>query len=233
MAHRIGSLDDVVVYLVPLGSGRFEFYSEPPDDPPSDKRPEGFFRRWMHRLSERWGEAVHSARHKSEPAAGRFALWRDWAVCRLAEEVAEQRTLWSLRQAMSATLVYSSELAEAAALAERNRVLAEARRHHGLWLIVDTLLFISSGVFFFIPGPNVFAYYFGIRSVGHYLSWRGARQASTTTCWETRLEPALAELGRLVNVPRDVRAARVDAIATELNLSRLAAFFDRAAVPGR
>jgi hypothetical protein len=72
-----------------------------------------------------------------------------------------------------------------------------------------------------------------VRVVGHYLCWRGASQAITRTRWESRPEPALAELGRLVNVPRDTRAPRVAAIATDLKLPRLAAFFDRAAVPAR
>ena len=71
------------------------------------------------------------------------------------------------------------------------------------------------------------------RVVGHYLSWRGARQALDAITWTNRPEPALAELGRLAALPRDARASRVEAIADALNLPRLAAFFDRTAVPVR
>jgi len=37
----------------------------------------------------------------------------------------------------------------------------------------------------------------------------------------------------MVDVPRDARASRVQAIAESLRLPRLVAFFDRAAVPAR
>jgi hypothetical protein len=67
--------------------------------------------------------------------------------------------------------------------------------------------------------------------VGHCLSWRGARQARLRSRWQLRAEPALTELGGLVNVPRDARASQVDAIAAALHLPRLANFFDRTAVP--
>ena len=34
-----------------------------------------------------------------------------------------------------------------------------------------------SGLLFLVPGPNVIAYYFAFRMVGHYFSLRGARKA--------------------------------------------------------
>jgi hypothetical protein len=226
-------LIDAVIYLVPLGAGRFELYSEPPDDePPSGARPEGFFRSRIHRLQDLWREAVHTSRQRDR-SGGRFARARDWAVSSIVEMVAEQRTLWSLRDAASATLVYPSDFAARQELAERDRILVHARRHHGMWLLLDGALFAGSGVFVLVPGPNVLAYYFAVRVVGHYLCWRGAGQALTRTRWETRPEPALAELGSLVNIPRDARAPRVAEIAIDLKLPRLAAFFDRAAVPAR
>jgi len=78
----------------------------------------------------------------------------------------------------------------------------------------------------------VIAYYFGLRLVGRYLSWRGARQALDRTAWRPRPEAALAELRALATVPRASRALRVEAIAVSLNLPRLAAFFDRATATG-
>lgn len=218
------------IYLLPVGSGRFELYSEPPEETSSIEPRDGLFTRSFHRLGERWRETVHSAR-RGGPAAGRLRRWRDLSVCRVAEMIAEQRTLWSIRKERAAHFVYPSDLSEPAALVRRDRMLAAARRHHGIWIIFDGILFAISGVFMLIPGPNVLAYYFGVRVVGHYLSWRGARQALERLSWEPRAEPALAELGRLVDVPRDARASRVQAIAEALHLPRLVAFFDRAAVP--
>src|SRR5262245_55785186 len=116
---------ETCVYLVPVGSGRFELYSEPPDDLSDDGQPTGFVRRMMHRAQERWNEAVHMAR-RPNPTASRFGQWRDWAVCRVAEMVAEQRTLWGLRQAEHATLVHPSDMIEARACAVRDAALARA-----------------------------------------------------------------------------------------------------------
>jgi len=219
------------VYLVPVGAGRFELYSEPPDESAASERPEGFVRQLFHRAHERWTEAVQTAR-RPNPTAGRFAQWRDWGVCRVAEMIAEQRTLWGLRHATSATLVHASDVSERNAAAVRDTALARAKRHHGIWLVVDALLFVASGVFVLVPGPNVLAYYFGVRVIGHYFSWCGARRGLDTQ-WETRSEPALSELAHLVNEPREARASRVAAIAAALKLPRLAAFFDRAAIPAR
>jgi K+-H+ exchange-related protein len=217
-------VSDAVVYLVPVGAGRFDFYAEPPDDHVSGSR--------LHRLQEWWRAAVHSARQQ-EPPPGWFARVRHWTVRRGAEMIAEQRTLWSLRHVAAATLVYPSHLSDPAAGAVRDRLLGHARRHHGRWLLVDLVLFTLSGVFFLVPGPNVIAYYCALRVVGHFLSWRGACQAIDRTRWQLRPEPALTELAALADAPRDARAARVDAIAAGLHLPRLAIFFDRCTAPAR
>ena len=223
------------MYLVPVGAGRFELYSEAPDDADAAGQPppaEGFWKRTMHQAQVRWREAVHSARAGDE-SAGWFARLRDRAVCRAAESIAEQRTLWSLRNCTSATLVHPSDLTAAPLDEVRIGLLSRARQHHGRWLLIDALLLIVSGLLMLVPGPNVLAYYFAFRVAGHYLSWRGARQALEVVTWANHAEPALAELGRLAALPRDARQSRVEAIAGSLNLPRLAVFFERTAVPVR
>jgi K+-H+ exchange-related protein len=223
---------DAVVYLVPLGRDRYELYSEPPDeDEPAAPRG-GVFRRWTESLRARWRSAVRDVRHDepSEPSrSGVMARARHWLVSQIAETIASQRTLWSLRHAASVEMRYPDSLAESAAVERRRQLLADARRHHGIWLIADGALFAASGVFVLVPGPNVLAYYFGLRLVGHYLSWRGARRGLEGSEWHPCAEPALAELGALAHLPRESRAPRVEAIATTLKLPRLAAFFDRVA----
>jgi hypothetical protein len=231
-------LADEAVYLVPIGSGRFELYTEPADDPPGGsppREPAGFWARTLRRLHQRWHETARAAQTErgTGPPAGRLARVRDWLVRRIAESIAEQRTLWSLRQCTMATLVHPSDLNDTQADEIRVALLSRARAYHGRWLAIDALLFVASGVFFFVPGPNVLAYYFLFRVVGHYLSWRGARQGLEAMTWSYRPEPALAELGRLAALPRDARHSRVEAIACALNLPRLAAFFERTAVPVR
>jgi hypothetical protein len=227
-------LSDAIVYLVPVGAGRFELYSEAPDEEVASHAPpaEGFWKRTMHNAQVRWREAVHTARAGAS-SGGWFARLRDRAVCRAAESIAEQRTLWSLRNCTTATLFHPSDLTGPPLVDVRDGLLSRARRHHGRWLAIDTSLFVVSGVLALVPGPNVLAYYFAFRVVGHYLSWRGARQALEPMAWSTCPEPALAELGRLAALPREARQPRVEAIADALNLPRLAAFFDRTAVPVR
>ena len=225
--------DDATVYLVPTGSGRFELYSEPPDHVApggTPDEPDGFWRRCAGRLSEQWRQVAHAASGTDEPA-GRLARWRDWMVRRIAESVAEQRTLWSLHGVTSAAFAYPSDLSDVSAAAVRARVLAHARRHHGWWLTLDLAGVAVTAILALLPGPNLFAYYFALQAAGHYFSWRGARQALDRTSWRASAEPALAELGRLAHLPRAERAERVALIAARLHLSRLAAWFDRTAAP--
>jgi hypothetical protein len=227
-------LDDAIIYLVPVGRERFALYSEPLDDsaPDGAAEPHRFWRRPLRGLQQRWRDAVQDAR-RTDPHAGRLARARDWAVRRTVETIGEQRTLWALRHSRRASLVHPADRSPDQCAAARDLVLTHARAHHGRWLAVDGVIFAATGVFVIVPGPNVLAYYFAFRLVGHYFSWRGARQALAGTTWQLRAEPALTELGRLADLPRDARASRVHAIAAVLNLPRLAAFFDRNAVPAR
>jgi hypothetical protein len=223
-------MSGVTIYLVPVGSGRFELYSEPPADVEVEPghKPDGFVRRLIHGVQGRWRDAVQNAR-QSDPNGGFLARARDLAVRRMAEAIAEQRTLWVLRHGRDAELVHPSDLSAQDAVAIRDRILNRARTHQLRWLAVDGVILIASGVFVLVPGPNVIAYYFAFRVVGRYFSWRGARQALQATSWRLRAEPALVELGHLAHLPRAARASRVVAIAANLNLPRLAAFFDRTA----
>jgi hypothetical protein len=220
----------MTVYLVPAGRDRYELYSEAPDElPEAPADHEGVLRRWAHKSSVKWHELVDTARRGG--ALSRFGHWRDTVICRLAETIAEQRTLWALRLQTSARLDYPSRLDQATARAILDRYLAHSRQHHLRWLVLDSILFVLSGILFFVPGPNLVAYYFLFRLIGHLQSWRGARQAMERITWGMEPDQGLEELASLVDIPRAARASRVAAIAERLNLPRLSAFFDRVAVP--
>ena len=181
----------------------------------------------MHAAGEQWRSLVDTARMGED--TGRFARWRDAVISQLAGSIDEQRTLWSLRSSTEATAMCPSGLDPRAARSALNQILSHARRHHGRWLTVDLLLFIASGILFFIPGPNIVAYYLGFRAFGHLQSWRGARQATTLVHWTITDSDALAELASLAEQPHATRAARVEALAAQLELPHLPAFFERAA----
>ena len=218
----------MMVYLLALGAGRFELYSEPPEEPGEPPHPgAGRWRRWAHNAHVRWHELVELARRRT--STGQIARWRDAIVRRLAETIAEQRTLWALAQHPEATLLFPATEGEAEARTALDRALLAARRHHGLWVLVDAPLLVISGILTPVPGPNVLAYYLGFRVVGHWLSWRGARYGIGRVRWTFEPDGSLAELASLVNMPRAARASRVDAIAARLNLHRLPAFFERVA----
>jgi hypothetical protein len=220
----------MIAYLVPAGRNRFELYSEAPEGPPAPPRDgEGAFKRHLHAVSVKWHELVDAARRGG--GRGRLARWRDALVCRLAETIAEQRTLWALVDLGEATLRYPSMLDAGRARAILMSLLAHARRHHGWWLLIDLVIFIVSAVLALVPGPNLVAYYFAFRLIGHLQSWRGARHAAERIAWTFDPDLSLAELAALVDEPREARAPKVEAIAARLNLPRLGAFFDRVAVP--
>jgi Mitochondrial K+-H+ exchange-related len=225
-------LDNEAVYLVPIGSGRFDLYTEQEErDPLAPREAAGFWSRTIERLHEGWRQMARAATSRQGDRAGRLTRLRDWLVCRIAEAIAEQRTLWSLRTLASARFIYPSDLSETSAAAIRGRVLIRARRHHGWWLLINVGGVALTAVLVLLPGPNLIGYYFLFRVVAHYLSWRGARHALENISWRPIAEPALSELGALARVARDARAERVAAIASQLRLTRLEAFFDRVAVP--
>jgi hypothetical protein len=218
----------VLIYLLPVGRNRLELYAEPPEaDDAAPAHDAGRIKRWIHQAGEHWRRLVDKAR--MDDAVSRFGRWRDALVCRLAESIEEQRTMWALRTATSATAIFPSELDAAAARAVLTQILIAAQRHHGRWLAIDLVLFIASGILFFVPGPNIVAYYLGFRAFGHLQSWRGARQGSAVVQWAMQPSDDLAELAALAEQPHAVRAARVAAIAARLELPHLPAFFERAA----
>jgi hypothetical protein len=220
----------MMVYLVPVGRGRFELYSETADHAPAHTEGSGFWARQATRVRETWREWVRLARNP-QANAGWISALRDELVRRAAETMAEQRTLWALRQAVEATLVYPVGIEQPRPTLVGS--LDRARRFHFRWMCLDAIALAAAGLLALVPGPNIVAYYFALRLIGHVLCWRGARRGIESITWSWQPDCALAELELLVDVPRAARAARVEAIGEELKLRRLAAFFDRAALPAR
>ena len=221
----------MTVFLVPAGRGRFELYSEAASPSADGSPPAGWFRRLLHSANAQWHHLVAAAQQGR--GGGRLARWRDRLICVVAESIAEQRTLWALRVVEAATVRMPTSLATGEAHSLVRAALTHARRHHLRWLSVDLVCFVLSGVVAIVPGPNLIAYYFAFRVVGHLQSYRGARQGLERIAWSFVPDSGLSELATLVDVPRASRAQRVEAIAQRLELADLAAFFDRVAVPSR
>ena len=142
----------------------------------------------------------------------------------------EQRLLWHLRRQTEACLFFPDDVTEVSATARLRTQLARDRDRHRFWLSIDSVGFVLSGLLMLLPGPNLVAYYFAFRLVGHYLSMTGARRGLEVVRWRTEGSPPLSELRRAIGLEPEQRARHVSDVALKLRLEHLATFFERTAV---
>lgn len=229
------------VFLIPLrpapGSSTPEFvlYCEPPPDP---IEPEvvgaprrGFFARWVARFKQAMAEGEAEERrqeagHPESQSGGRVGRFMKR---KLAAAVAEHRLLWTLRHHTTATLHHPDLVAPDRALAWAVDEFRRDFSKHRLWCVVDAVIVVASTPLVLVPGPNVLAYYFIFRSVGHYFSLLGAQVGMKRETWTIEGSSALTRIGESWSLPFDEREARVSAAAHELGLERLVYFARRIA----
>ena len=219
---------------MPVGPQRYELYCEIPDDPDDEggEAPTGFFRRLVHRFREMIADAERERRHGAPQGAPRgwVARVRAKTMRWVAESVAEQRLLWHLRRQTDGCLFYPDDLDEATAVRILREQLGRDFDKHRFWLVIDSLGFVGSGLLMLVPGPNLLAYFFAFRLVGHYLSLRGAKQGLRGTAWIYERSAPLTELRRMLGLDPIQREPRLHAVAETLRLEHLVSFFERSAV---
>lgn len=221
------------VYLVPIGRERYELYCEVPDEPEEsvEESSAGFVTRMKQRFSALLAEAERERhRERVDEQSGRFARMKARTLRYVAESIAEQRLLWHLRRQDAACLFFPDDLDHVRATTLLRRQLGRDFEKHRFWLIVDTLGFIASGALVLLPGPNIVAYYFAFRMVGHYLSLRGARHGLDRVAWTNEQSAPLSELRRISSLDGDERERRVHDVALALKLEHFAKFFERMAI---
>jgi hypothetical protein len=147
----------------------------------------------------------------------------------IAEKVAEQRLLWHMRKQETCALVYPADATADAALVLMRDSLQRDYERHRRWFAWNSVGFVASGITFFVPGPNLLAYYFFFRLAGHYMSMKGARQGLDVVVWAPRASSELCELRVLAALPPADRVEQVRAIEQALGLEHLATFFNRVA----
>ena len=225
------------VYFIPVGVDRYELYCDEvgdPEDLVADVQPTGRFASLYHKFKTALAR-VEQERLSGEPrmqhGRGRWTeRMKDRALCWIAEKIAEQRLLWRLRTVTELALHYPDDIpAELATARARAELQREADRHMK-WMIIDGVLFAASGALFLVPGPNVIAYYFGFRLVGHYLSRRGALNALTAVQWSVCPTAHLSRLRKAIALAGLERDREVHQVASELHLPHLAKFFERTSV---
>jgi hypothetical protein len=212
------------VYLIPASQARYALYCE--EQAPAEVEVPatsvwGRFRRIFDEVLAE-GEAIRRS-PEAAPTRGRV---RRWISHKLAEAVAEQRLLWYLRRQATVRLVHPDDVDAAGVLEESRRILQADRDKHRRWLFIDAALVLAATPVAVLPGPNVLAYYFIFRTVGHLLSMRGAQQGMTGTAWELQASRSLTDLRAALTLAPEARVARIAAIAADLGLEHLAPFVD-------
>jgi hypothetical protein len=224
------------VFLIPLGGDRYELYCEAPVEPESDAEPpkSGLIARIKHQFSTVLATA-EQARHRraSQPAeeheepAGVIGRIKARSLAWIADRIAEQRLLWHLRHQTAVTLHHPTDMVEAECMKIARTSLQRDGDRHRNWLAIDSVLMVLSAALVLVPGPNVIGYYFAFRVVGHYLSWRGARQGLDVVVWNTAPSEPLAELRQAIDLNPPQRERKVSDVASRLRLDHLAAFVER------
>jgi K+-H+ exchange-related protein len=229
------------VFVIPIGRDRYELYCEPSVDPDAVVEtvpPVGVIGRLWHRFgvllraAEERQHRRHDAHAVSEDAEHRGPLKavQERIFGWIAQRIAEQRLLWHLRRQTSAVAAHPQDMTFDQVMTLIRRTLQRDYERHRVWLVVDTLGLIASGPLMFVPGPNVVAYYFAFRVVGHWLSMRGAAQGLHRVSWSGRPCPPLTELRDVAMLEPPARDARIHDVAARLRLQHLTTFFERVAL---
>lgn len=220
------------VYLVPISRDSFECYYEAPEDALPEPAGQGFFGRIITRFQQQLREA-EQARHEAprEPPKTFLGRMQKRSMRWIAERIAEQRLLWHLRSADTATLFIATDL-ETAAAEEMMRVQMQrdADRHLKL-LILHSLLLILAVPLALVPGPNVIGYLFTFTVVGHFLSWRGAKHAVADVRWEVKCSDELAAIRHAITMAEPARHHAIREAANRLHVPRMAIWVERMAPP--
>jgi hypothetical protein len=227
------------VFLIPTGAERYEPYCEVDGIGADDDAPA---RRGLGVLADKFRAVVAAVeRHEREgadagPSGDGPRSWPGRLKSRLmrwiAERIAEQRLLWHLRRAPEAALVHPSDMPADRAHAVMRVALQRDVERHLRWFIIDGGIFVLTGILAVVPGPNLLAYYFAFRVVGHYLSWRGARHGLRGVAWTSEASEPLCELRHVGRLEPATRGERLRDIATSLSLEHLPKFFERVALKG-
>jgi hypothetical protein len=228
-----GTNTSLDVYLVPIGREQWECYYEAIDRDEEVERGAGFFAGLRYRFQQQLKEA-ENARHQAAIEQPKTFLGRmhKRVLAWIAERIAEQRLLWHLRRADSATLHVPADLApEDGERIMREIMKRDADRHRNR-LIPHTLLFILSGLVAVVPGPNLLAYLLTFTVVGHFLSWRGAVHALHGVAWTVAPTPALADLRRAFTLADAERHRVIKEIAHRLHMPKMARFVEQMSAAG-
>ena len=222
------------VFVIPIGLDRYELYCEASVETPSlDPAAKGIIGRIRYRFAVMLHQAEERQRTGAPSSTGAetwLTRFQEYIMAWVAERVAEQRLLWNLRHESAVVAAHPQDLTFEQTLTLIHRTLQRDYERHRVWLVVDSVLLIVSAALMLLPGPNIVAYYFAFRVMGHWLSMRGAAQGLHRVSWSGRPCPPLAELRDVAMLEPPARDARIHDVAARLRLQHLTTFFERVAV---
>lgn len=224
------------VFVIPIGRDRYELYCETTGEPEgAEPGPPAtsIFGRLRERFSVMLRAAEERQRSGAQPveAEGFLGRLQDRVVAWVAERIAEQRLLWNLRRETAVQAAHPSDMSFEQVMTLIRRMLQRDYERHRRWLVIDGIGLVGSAILMPVPGPNIIAYYFAFRVVGHWLSMRGARQGCDRIVWTGRACPPLSELRDADTLEPTIREARIHDVAARLRLQHLSTFFERVAIP--
>ena len=229
------------VFVIPIGREKYELYCEQPaevDETP-DAVPTGFVDRLRHKFKTLLREAEERRRRGPEvehQAKGIIGRVQDHAMAWVAERIEEQRLLWNLRGQSTAIAAHPQDMTDEQVMALIRKTLQHDYDRHRRWTVIDGILFVLTFVllgplFLLVPGvANLPAAYFAFRTVGHFLSMRGASHGLHHVQWTSRPCPPLTELRDVAVLEPRARHQRIHDIAARLRLQHLSSFFERVAL---
>ena len=180
------------------------------------------------RMRQRFSEMLQAAEQRrhvqtSREPQGWVARLQDRMMAWVAERIAEQRLLWNLREQTEAVLVHPQDMTFEQVLDARPApAAARLRAAPAAGSLLDAVSADPVCGAALVPGPNIVAYYFIFRVVGHWLSMRGARQGLdrvTSPAGPARRSPSCA--ASLSSTWSLAREQRIHDIADGLRLQHL------------
>lgn len=219
------------VYLVPIGPDRWECYYEAIEQDEAVDRGTGFFAGLKYKFHQQLKDA-ENARHQAVIEEPKTFLGRihKRSMAWIAERIAEQRLLWHLRSAATATLHIPADLPPADGERIMREIMKRDADRHRNRLIPHTLLLILSAAVALVPGPNVLGYLFTFTVVGHFLAWRGAINGLYGVAWTVQPDAALSELRRAFSLDDAERHRVIKDVAHRLHMPKMARFVEQMAL---
>jgi hypothetical protein len=219
------------VYFVPTATDHYELYCEvaAPAITEHDPHPRTLWDRAVAVFRRALAEGEASRRGLAPEDESRLGKARRFVMRKIADAVAEQRLLWHLRRETAARLFHPDDLPPASAVERTRQSLSLDRDRHRRWVVIDGLLTLASAPIALLPGPNFLAYYFIFRTVGHYLSMRGAQQGLDCVAWTPTPSVHLTQLRAALPLDKPSRSRRIDEIAAALGLDELGMFVENMA----